>query len=420
MTRYRAIRGMQDVFPEEAGRFRALESIVRSAAERYGYGEIRTPLVEPTELFIRSIGESTDIVEKEMFSFTGSGEKRLSLRPEGTAGVVRACLEHDVFNRQSLARYYYLGSMFRRERPQAGRRRQFHQFGIEALGSLHPAVDAEVIDLLICCLEETGLEGWTLGINSVGCSRCRPAYREKLYRYLSGRRAELCDHCRRRLEDNPLRALDCKNPGCRTIVGEGPKPAELFCEECESHYEAVRGLLVDLAVPFAVNPLLVRGLDYYTSVVFEAYGPGLGAQDAVAGGGRYDTLIEDLGGPSLGAAGFSIGLERLLLGVGDRVLTIPAPSPGHLYIVTASPEAFRPNFILLSRLRRRGFRAGMDYLDRSLKAQMREANKLGANHVLIRGEEEIERGVVKLKDMKSGEEAMVREDEVANIMTKSE
>jgi len=416
--KYQAVKGMADIFGESARRFSALEALARVVGFRYGYEEIRTPLVEPTELFVRSIGEATDIVEKEMFSFPGPGEKSLSLRPEGTAGVVRAYLQHSVYAQQGISRYYYMGPMFRRERPQAGRRRQFHQFGVEALGISHPAIDVEIIDLLIRYLEDVGLEGGELGINSVGCSQCRPDYREKLVDYLIEHQEELCDLCVRRTKTNPLRVLDCKNPGCRAVLVEAPKPAEYLCDECDAHFREVQGLLEALKIPFMVRPFMVRGLDYYTSIVFEVSGPSLGAQDTVAGGGRYDTLIEELGGPSLGASGFSIGLERLLLGLEGSEIPDPIPPCGSLYLVTVSPEAFRPNFILLSTLRQKGFSAIMDYQERSIKAQMREANKRGVDYVLIRGEEEIAKGGVKLKDMKNGEERFVLEGDVGRELMK--
>lgn len=410
--KYQAVKGMADIFGEESRRFSSLESLARSVGVLYGYDEIRTPMVEPTELFIRSIGESTDIVEKEMFSFPGPGEKSLSLRPEGTAGVVRAYLEHSVYAQQGLSRYFYLGPMFRKERPQAGRRRQFHQFGVEALGSRHPAVDVEIMDLLIRYLNDAGLKGWRLGINSVGCCRCRPDYRKVLIRYLTGVRDKLCDLCQKRIKSNPLRVLDCKNTGCRSLLVEAPTPVEYLCDECDIHYKEVRDLLDTLKIPYGCESFLVRGLDYYTSVVFEVSGPGLGAQDAVAGGGRYDTLIKESGGPDLGAAGFSIGLERLLIGLkGSEISFSPCPR-GAIYLVTITPEAFRANFILLSILRRNNFTALMDYQDRSVKSQMREANRFGVDYVLIRGEEEMAKRAVKLKDMVTGEENLVPEADV--------
>jgi len=410
--KYQAVKGMADIFGDEARRYSVLESLARVLGSRYGYEEIRTPLVEQTELFVRSIGETTDIVEKEMFSFPGPKEKSLSLRPEGTAGVVRAYLQHSVYAQKGLARYYYMGPMFRRERPQAGRRRQFHQFGVEALGSRHPAIDAEIIALLVSYLEDAGMTKWELGINSVGCSTCRPGYRDKLIDYLTEHQGNLCDLCVSRTKTNPLRVLDCKNPECREILTKSPKPVEYLCGECETHFQEVRDLLEAIAVPYLVKPNLVRGLDYYTSVVFEVSGSALGAQDAVAGGGRYDTLIEELGGPDLGASGFSIGLERLLIGLEGREIPEPIPPRGSVYLITVDQDAFRPNFILLSTLRRNGFVAIMDYQGRSLKSQMREANKSDVDYVLIRGEEEMAQGGVKLKDMKTGEERFVLEDEV--------
>ncbi len=416
--KYKAVKGMSDIFPEEARRWRSLEDRACSVGERFGYGEIRTPLVEPTELFVRSIGEETDIVEKEMFTFPGSGKKSFSLRPEGTAGVVRACLEANVFAHNSLVRCFYLGPMFRRERPQAGRRRQFHQFGAEALGSRHPAIDVELIDLLILFLRECGLKDWKLSINSVGCPECRPAYRERLGGYLEKVEGRLCENCRRRRTANPLRALDCKNPDCRKLVEAGPKPLDFLCRNCSSHLSAVRELLSGLEIPFSLDPLMVRGLDYYTSLVFEVTGPGLGAQDAVAGGGRYDTLVSELGGPEIGAAGFSVGLERLLLGLAGQEIP-PAVAPlGRLYLAGIGRETFASQFILLSRLRRRGFAAMMDFDDRSLKAQMREANKLGVERVLIRGTEELAAGTVKIKDMDSGNETAVPENEIISSLAR--
>ncbi len=416
LTRYRAVKGMGDIFPDDARRWRALENLACSVSERFGYGEIRTPLVEPTDLFVRSIGEETDIVAKEMFTFPGSGRQSFSLRPEGTAGVVRACLEHSVFAQNPLARYFYLGPMFRRERPQAGRRRQFHQFGAESLGSRQPAIDVELIDLLLLFLQECGLTGWKLTINSVGCPACRPAYRERLSGYLKRIDEKLCENCRRRRISNPLRVLDCKNPACRKLVEAAPKPADSLGSDCANHLAEVRELLTGIEIPFSLDPLMVRGLDYYTSLVFEVTGPALGAQDAVAGGGRYDTLVAELGGPDLGAAGFSVGLERLLLGLKEEEIP-PAVAPiSRLYLAAVTPESFRPQFHLLAKLRRKGFLAVMDYGERSLRAQMREANKLKIDQVLIRGPEELAAGTVKVKEMSSGQETLVPENEVISSL----
>ncbi len=403
---------MQDIFPDQSWMWERLETAARRIAERYGYGEIRTPLVEPTELFVRSIGEDTDIVGKEMFSFSDAGSKSLTLRPEGTAGVIRAYLEAGVSSQQSLVKYYYLGPMFRRERPQAGRYRQFNQFGTEALGSLNPALDVEAIDLLCSLLDQVGLQGWELGINSVGCSSCRPGYEKELASFLEGNRESLCDLCRKRLESNTLRVLDCKNPACRKILEEAPKGVDFLCGGCRDHFNEVQKLLDALKIGFTLKPFMVRGLDYYTRTVFEVYGPSLGAQDAVAGGGRYDNLIEELGGPSLGAVGLSIGMERLLIGLGDREGPASKAPGASVYCVSADRVAFRLNFILLAKLRKEGIKGEIDFQDRSLKAQMREANRSGADYALIRGAEEIEKKAVKVKEMETGEEELVPEGEV--------
>ena len=415
--RYRAVKGMQDIFPEECRRWVALESLGRAWAERYNCGEIRVPLVEPTDLFVRSIGEGTDIVEKEMFSFTDAGEKSLTLRPEGTAGVVRAYLENGMPERSPFARFFYLGPMFRRERPQAGRRRQFHQFGVEALGVSSPALDAETIDLLMSFLFAAGAEECRLSLNSVGCPACRPAYQSSLRDYLSGKKDSLCEHCRQRLEKNVLRVLDCKNPRCRELAAAAPQTAQFLCDRCREHFDAVRGYLGDLGIPFRIDPGLVRGLDYYTSTVFEVSSSRLGAQDAVAAGGRYDKLISELGGPDLGAVGFSIGMERLLICLEGKEIASPPPAGKSVFAVSLGTEAFRRNFILLASLRKNGARGEIDFQVRSLKAQMREANRLGFDYVIIRGDDELKAGKVKVKDMRSGEETLVGEGEVVVRIT---
>ncbi len=404
---FKAVRGMGDIFPPEAARWTALETLARRAADRYGYGEIRTPLVEPTALFVRGIGEGTDIVDKEMFSFTDAGDKNLSLRPEGTAGVVRAYLEAGVYARESLARYCYLGPMFRRERPQAGRRRQFHQFGVEALGESNPALDAEVVDLLVFFLAAAGVEGARIAVNSVGCPECRLPYRQRLRDWLRGREDQLCEDCRRRADRNVLRVLDCKNPACARVLEGAPVLTDHLCGGCGEHYRRVRSFLDDLGTNYQAAPRLVRGLDYYTRTVFEVYSDALGAQDALGAGGRYDNLIADLGGPSLGAIGFSVGLERLLICLEGREIPVPAEAVSSVYCAGLGEEEFRANLVLAARLRREGFRVRLDYGGRSLKAQMREANRLGVSHVLVRGEAELAAGSVKIKDMRGGAEESV-------------
>ncbi len=404
---------MADILPAEAARWTLLEARARDICARFGYAEIRTPLVEPTELFVRSIGEATDIVEKEMFTFSDAAKKSLTLRPEGTAGVVRAYLEHNIRVHHPLAKLYYLGPMFRREKPQAGRRRQFHQFGTETLGSTHPALDAETIDLMVMYVMNLGLKNYELAVNSVGCEECRPNYIHALNNYLQKRVNELCDNCKKRMKKNTLRVLDCKNPACRKVISGAPRITESLCPVCRNHFDRVREYLKAISITYRVDPLLVRGLDYYTGTVFELYSSDLGAQDALGAGGRYDNLVEDLGGDPTGAVGFSIGMERLLMLLEGK--DIPEPekvSELSVFLAGLGEEAFTLNFILLSRLRREGIRAEIDYLGRSLKAQMRQANRENADVVIIRGEDEIKKGGVQMKKMETGEEGFVEEETV--------
>ncbi len=411
---------MQDIFGEESRRFSALEAQAHAVGERYGYEEIRTPLVEPTELFVRSIGEATDIVEKEMFTFTDAADKSLTLRPEGTAGVVRAYLEGNIGARQQLAKFFYLGPMFRREKPQAGRRRQFNQFGTEALGSSNPALDVETIDLMTGYGRSLGLENCELAVNSVGCRKCRPAYIGSLTEYLQKREAAFCGNCRKRIKRNPLRVLDCKNPDCEKLVEAAPRITDNLCSNCAEHFDAVKKYLESISLKFIVSPLLVRGLDYYTGTVFELYSSDLGAQAALGAGGRYDNLVEDLGGDPTGAVGFSIGLERILMLLEGKEI----PKVGNdemkwsIFLAGLGDDAFKMNFVLLARLRRKGYPAGIDYLGRSLKAQMREANRQNTDIVIIRGADEIEKGGVQLKYMATGEESFVADNEIIETLAK--
>mgnify|MGYP001283586270 CR=1 FL=1 len=413
---------MQDVFPDEARRWAAAEAAARAVGVLYGYGEIRTPLVEATSLFVRGIGEGTDIVDKEMFSFTDAGGKGLTLRPEGTAGVVRAYLEHHVYKTVPLARYFYLGPMFRRERPQAGRRRQFHQFGVEALGSDEAALDVEIVDLLMFFLGAAGVRAPRLEINSVGCADCRPIYREKLQAFLRDRSADLCADCRARAERNPLRVMDCKNPCCRPVLEAAPVVSDHLCPGCRDHFQAVLSGLENLGIAAVRRPSLVRGLDYYTRTVFEVYSDSLGAQDAVAAGGRYDDLVRDLGGPPTPAAGFSVGLERLLLCAGDVTIQPPRSGKKSVYCVCIGEEAAAWGARTVSGLRRAGIPALMDYGNRSTRAQFREANRAGVDFVVTRGEAEAGRGKVKFKDMGEGVEREVADslDVLAETIKKGE
>jgi histidyl-tRNA synthetase len=398
----RAPLGTEDILPEQAATWQQVERAARAVCERYGYGEIRTPLFESARLFVRSIGETTDIVEKEMYTI-GEGDDSLTLRPEATAPVVRAYLQHNLHKVKAFQKLYYIGPMFRHERPQAGRKRQFHQIGIEAIGATDPLLDAEVIHLACRFFDEIGLAGYAVRINAIGTPASRAAYRDLIKAELSARSEALCPDCRRRLDRNVFRVLDCKNQGCIAISRKLPHILDHLPEPERDHFGRVCEALRAAGAAFEVDPYLVRGFDYYTGTVFEITHSGLGAQDALCGGGRYDNLIADLGGPSLGAVGFAIGVERILMA--RRALgEAPEPKPLEVYVVTLGDTARLPAFRVVEALRYNRVSADMDYEGRSLKAQMRTANKLAARFTIIIGDNEVTRQVLKLKDMATGEE----------------
>jgi histidyl-tRNA synthetase len=392
------IKGMNDILPGEVETWQTLEEAARRIFRAYGFSEIRVPVVEKTELFCRSIGEATDIVEKEMYTFTDKGGTSLTLRPEGTAPVMRAFIEHKLHARDPLAKLYYLGPMFRYERPQKGRYRQFHQIGAEVIGLEDPRCDAQVLVMLAHYFEDIGITDVRLQINSLGCPECRPGYRQALVAFLESRLDALCADCRRRWQTNPLRVLDCKVPGCKEATAAAPLVLDHLCNDCADHFGQVQARLNDLGTPFEVNPRMVRGLDYYTRTTFEMVTGSLGAQNAVAAGGRYDGLIRDLGGPPLPGIGFAIGVERLvLLKAGDQV------EPRlDCYIATLGQEAARRAFVVMNRLQRSGLQVETDFEGKSLKAQMRRAGKLGARFVVILGGDELAAGKVQLRDMDAG------------------
>ena len=393
------IKGMNDILPGEVETWQFLEESARSIFKAFGYREIRVPVVERTELFCRSIGEATDIVEKEMYTFADKGGTSMTLRPEGTAPVIRAFIEHRLHTLDPVSKLYYLGPMFRHERPQKGRYRQFHQIGAEVIGIDDPKVDAQVLAMLSHFFAAVGITGVTLQINSLGCPECRPAYRQMLLAFLQDRLPHLCADCQRRAATNPLRALDCKVPGCQEATAGAPAVIDHLCSGCAGHFAAVAAHLDDLAVPCTVNPRMVRGLDYYTKTTFELITDRLGAQSAVAAGGRYDRLVADLGGPALPGIGFAMGVERLALLLGAREDAAPRPA---LFIATLGDDAERFGFRLLTRLQRQGQFAEMEYTGKSLKAQLRRADKLGARQVLILGGDELARGVAQWRDMAAG------------------
>jgi histidyl-tRNA synthetase len=393
------IKGMNDILPGEVEGWQFLEESARRVFNAFGYREIRVPVVEKTELFCRSIGETTDIVEKEMYTFADKGGTSMTLRPEGTAPVIRAFIEHRLHTLDPISKLYYLGPMFRHERPQKGRYRQFHQIGAEVIGIDDPKIDAQVLAMLSHFFVATGIADVALQINSLGCPECRPTYRQALLAFLQIRLPQLCGDCQRRAVTNPLRALDCKVPGCQEATAGAPAVVDHLCAGCARHFATVGAHLDDLAVPYTVNPRMVRGLDYYTKTTFEMVTGRLGAQSAVAAGGRYDRLVADLGGPPLPGIGFAMGVERLALLLGDRTGAAPRPA---LFIATLGEEAERIGFRLLTRLQRQGQYAEMEYTGKSLKAQMRRADKLGARLVLILGGDELARGVAQWRDMAAG------------------
>jgi len=403
-----SVKGVKDILPDEIGRWRLVEETARRLSEIYGFREIRVPIFEFTELFARSIGASTDIVEKEMYTFQDRDGKSLTLRPEGTAGVVRAYIEHNLAASSAIQKFVYVGPMFRHERPQAGRLRQFHQFGVEAMGSTSPTADVEVISLLWRFLTELGLPGLTLEMNSIGTIEDRAAYKIVLVGFLQGRVAQLCENCRRRLDTNPLRVLDCKVPTCRAATEDAPKIADSLAAGSRSHFEDVLSGLKNLGIPYTLNPRLVRGLDYYGLTTFEVTSHHLGAQNAVGAGGRYDGLVEALGGPPTPAVGFAVGLERVALMLPDSAV----PPTGKLVVVAGfGAQGAGAGIRLLYELRMHGIRSDMDTRAATLKSHLRQADRLDAAFVVIVGDDEAASGRAIIRNMatKDQQEVPIRD-----------
>jgi histidyl-tRNA synthetase len=395
-----AVKGFKDILPGEAPRWQYVERKAREIFSSFGIREIRTPVLEKTELFQRGIGAATDIVEKEMYTFLDRGGEYLTLRPEATASIIRAYVEHSIFASDPVAKLFTIGPMFRRERPQKGRFRQFHQINVEFLGSDDPRADGEIILLLTHFLKSVGLAELRLEINSLGCPQCRPSYRVAILKFLDGREAGLCEDCRRRLTTNPLRVLDCKMEKCREITVMSPRLLDFLCRDCGEHFVKVRAALDNFGLTYLINPKMVRGLDYYTKTAFEVTTEFLGAQNAVAGGGRYDGLVSELGGPDIAGIGFAVGMERLisLLPLTDEDFQL---SP-RLFIAALGPEAGEKAFSLSNRLRMRGLWVEMDYAGKSLKSQMKRADKSGSRYVLLLGEKELAAQMAELRDMEKG------------------
>ena len=409
-----AIKGMNDVLPGDVEVWQFLEQSAREVFGTYGFSEIRTPVPEKTELFCRSIGETTDIVEKEMYTFNDKSDNSMTLRPEGTAPVMRAVIQNRLHTLDPVTKLYYLGPMFRYERPQKGRYRQFHQLGVEVLGVENAKIDAQVLAMLHQYFTTIGIDTVSLQVNSLGCPECRPQYRSQLITYLETRLDDLCGDCQRRYTTNPLRVLDCKVPGCKEATQDAPNVIDHLCEHCDDHFSAVKKHLDVLAIPYEVNPRMVRGLDYYVRTTFELVTDQLGSQSAVAAGGRYDGLVESLGGPALPGIGFAIGMERLVLLKGNQDINIRVPK---LFIAALGDAASDKAFSLMSQLQAAGVYAEMDYQGKSLKSQMRRANKLQAENTIVLGDEEIQSGHAKLKRMADGSESEVSLTALVDLLT---
>ena len=410
-----AVKGMKDVLPKDAPRWQRLEQTFASTVSRYGFSEVRPPVVEPTELFVRSIGEHTDIVEKEMYTFTDRGDKSLTLRPEGTASCVRAYIQHSVSGKEPVSKWYYLGPMYRRERPAKGRYRQFYQGGVEVFGDAGPYVDAEVIDMVVSFLGALGIDNVEVLVNSLGDGDSRSDYTDALVAYLTPQKDKLCDDCRRRLSTNPLRVLDCKVPSCKEIAAQAPLILDHLSAEDRTHFEGLTATLDKLGTPYRIDGRLVRGLDYYTRTLFEVrdLSGELGAQNALLGGGRYDAMVKELGGPNTPAFGFAMGLERLLMAMPEQ-----AEREGlDAFVVAAQPEVRADAALLATELRKAGLTIESDLRGNSLKSQMRRADKMGAPIVLILGHDELAEGQVQLKDLNNKTQKSIPRDAVVEAIT---
>ncbi|MBE6840555.1 MAG: histidine--tRNA ligase [Ruminococcus sp.] len=395
--------GTEDVLPQNVHKWHTVEKIARDVAESFGFKEIRIPTFENTDLFLRSVGETTDVVQKEMYSVIAK-ETKFTLRPEGTAGTIRAMLQNGLMNEAMPQRVFYILSCFRHERPQAGRLREFHQFGLEMAGSQSPSADAEVISLAKTLLDRLGLKNIELYINSIGCPECRSKYHKALKEFFEAKKSELCDTCLSRLEKNPMRILDCKSPICSEIAKDAPVILDFLCDECSEHFNKLQTYLKNLEIEYKVNPKIVRGLDYYTKTVFEFVTTDIGAQGTVCGGGRYDGLIEQLGGQKVPALGFAMGLERLLITMEKQGCDFLTPRNCDLYIAPMDEPAVEKAMLIAKKLREFGYWVEYDVVGRGLKAQMKYANKINASFTIVLGENELTSGKVKVKNMAKGEE----------------
>jgi len=410
-------KGTQDILPEDISKWYYIEAMIKEILNKYGYKELRTPVFEYTDLFVRGIGESTDIVTKEMFTFLDRKGRSLTLRPEGTAPVVRAYLENRMDRISKVIKLFYLGPMFRCEKPQAGRFRQFNQFGIEIIGTKSSAADAEVILTVLDVYKKLGLKNLEILINSVGCKKCRVDYVQKLKKYLKDKKDFLCSECKERYKKNPLRVLDCKKDSCKRIIEAAPVIIENLCQECESHFSEVKSYLDDQKIIFHEDPQLVRGLDYYTKTAFEIISGGLGAQNAIGGGGRYDDLVEELGGKQTPAVGFAAGIERMIMAIDQQKVEWPMEKGLDIFVAKVNEKDKDTAFRLLQKIRNAGLSADMDYSGGSLKSQMRIANKIRTRYTVIIGEEELSKNMVILRNMQTKEQKEVQIDNLIDELS---
>ncbi|NLX50831.1 MAG: histidine--tRNA ligase [Deltaproteobacteria bacterium] len=413
MEKITAVKGMKDILPADAPVWREVELSARRIFERFGFCEIRVPIMEKTSLFQRSIGETTDIVEKEMYTFCDRDDELLTLRPEATASVIRAYIEHNFAGVEPVTKLFTIGPMFRRERPQKGRFRQFHQIDVEVFGDDSPASDAEVIFMLTHFLKEAGLAELSLEINSLGCRTCRPDFSRAVVDYLKGSEQALCPDCLRRIGTNPLRVFDCKVETCASVIDGAPRITDYLCPDCEQHFSSVQALLSDLQLEFTLNPKMVRGLDYYTKTAFEVKSGALGAQNSLAGGGRYDGLVRFLGGPDVPGIGFGIGMERLIACLPPRADSFFRTD---IFVAALGARAQQQGFRLANELRAAGLSAAMDYADKSLKSQMKRADKLNSAYTLILGDKEIEENRAELRNMNTKEQKSLPLEGIAQAL----
>ena len=409
----KAPRGTKDITPKDAYKWNYVENKFREICALFGYEEIRTPIFEHTELFQRGVGETTDVVQKEMYTFEDKGKRSITLKPEGTAGAVRAFIENKMYADTQPTKLFYQTPCFRYERPQAGRQRQFHQFGIETLGSDKPSIDAEVIALAVQFFNEVGLNNLQTCINSVGCPTCRAKYNDILKSYLDSKSDVLCETCNERKEKNPMRVIDCKNPVCKENLVDIPYMIDHLCDDCKNHFEKVQEYLTEMGINFKIDKTIVRGLDYYKKTAFEIISTDIGAQSTVCGGGRYDGLVEQLGGPKgVSGIGFALGVERLLLTLENNNIEIENPKATDIFIATIGENAQSKSFKILKDLRENHISADKDHLDRSLKAQFKYADKLNAKYTIVIGDDELSNDEVKLKNMATSEQTTIKLSEI--------